>query len=121
VKGDLWAHKARDLECFSLTLCATFFRCRWEAGLNGPKEAMNATWLPKHRRKRKLHIAVSSGYSFVHQLILDYFASLDTPLTKPELPQPSQAGLLRACSACGYQEERPRARFCAGCGKSLAS
>ncbi len=63
---------------------------------------------------------VGGGYSFVHRLILDYFASLDNPLTKPELPQPSQAVLPRVCSACGYQEERPGARFCAGCGKSLA-
>ncbi len=29
---------------------------------------------------------VGGGYSFMHRLILDYFASLDTPLTKPEPP-----------------------------------
>lgn len=28
---------------------------------------------------------VGGGYSFVHRLILDYFASLENPLTKPEL------------------------------------
>lgn len=64
---------------------------------------------------------VGGGYMFVHRLILDYFASLENPLTKPELPQPSQAVPPRLCSACGYQEEHPGARFCAGCGKSLAS
>ncbi len=60
---------------------------------------------------------VGGGYMFMHRLILDYFASLENPLTQPELPQALPP---RVCSACGYQEEHPGARFCAGCGKSLA-
>ncbi len=61
------------------------------------------------------------GYMFMHRLILDYFASLENPLIKPEPPQPSQAVPPRVCSACGYQEKRPGARFCVGCGTSLVS
>jgi eukaryotic-like serine/threonine-protein kinase len=64
---------------------------------------------------------VGGGYMFMHRLILDYFASLDNPLTKPELPPPSQVVPPRICSACGYQEVHPGARFCASCGTSLAS
>ena len=64
---------------------------------------------------------VGGGYSFVHRLILDYFASLASPLIRPELPQASQAVPARVCSACGYQEDRPEARFCPRCGGSLAS
>ena len=61
---------------------------------------------------------VGEGYSFRHHLLQDYFASLNNQLTKHELPQ---AVPPRICSACGYREDRPGARFCAGCGTSLAA
>jgi DNA polymerase III delta prime subunit len=82
--------------------------------LNAPRFLDDATTRIQLRR-------VGGGYSFVHRLILDYFASLDNPLPKPEPPLHPQVVSPRVCSACGYQAERPEARFCTRCGRSLVS
>jgi hypothetical protein len=69
---------------------------------------------------------VGGGYSFAHQLILDYFASLDnastnnTPTdnasTPPEYSSLSSTTSPRICEICGYQDIRSEARFCPRCG-----
>jgi serine/threonine protein kinase/energy-coupling factor transporter ATP-binding protein EcfA2 len=56
---------------------------------------------------------VGGGYSFVHRRLLDYFASLDKPVSQPEILQ-------RVCSVCGCLEERAEARFCSNCGTLFA-
>lgn len=67
---------------------------------------------------RVLLLHIGGGYSFVHRLILDYFAAWDTMPTESALSHLCQAVPSRVCE-CGYQESRPEARFCASCGKSL--
>ena len=80
--------------------------------LNAPRFLDDATTRILLRR-------VGGGYSFVHRLILDYFAALNNPLPKPELLQRSQVIPPRVCSACGYLMERSEAKFCSRCGRSL--
>lgn len=63
---------------------------------------------------------VGGGYSFVHRLILDYFASLDTRPTEPALSHLSQAVPSRVC-VCGYQEAHPEAQLCPNCGRPIGS
>ncbi|MDQ2885972.1 MAG: NACHT domain-containing protein [Chloroflexota bacterium] len=62
---------------------------------------------------------VGGGYSFAHQLILNYFASLDNaPVGNASTPSehsPLSSALL-ICEACGYQDIPPKARFCPQCG-----
>ena len=81
--------------------------CPW----NAPRFLDDAT-------ARILLRRVSGGYSFVHQLILDYFASWGNMPTEPTLSHLSREVPSRVCE-CGYQEIRPGAHFCPSCGRPI--
>lgn len=84
----------------------------WRAGDAPWNYARFLDYAAEHLLLRK----IGGGYIFVHRLLLDYFALLNTTPPALQAKEPEQASLPQVCE-CGYQDDRPEKRYCPHCGK----
>ncbi len=125
-----------------LGLCGGLLACTTSGGLAAWRHGI-LRWLLQHAGAIPRHYVrfldeaashillqrVGGGYIFVHRLLLEYFAAVETEsvsdtaaknrknVSPPRAPVPAEDPRLHPCG----HEWRPNARFCAVCGKPLSS